>query len=238
MFKIPFSCINMDINRYIDYAVLTPGMTQEEVKNAIMEGINYKVDTVCVRPCDIELAVSMCKDTDTRVSCVLDFPHGNGGKEAKAILAEIYAKQGAEEIDMVMNYSLAKSGDWDRVEDEISSVVKVAHKNNVIVKVIFETSMLNIDQIKKATEIAIDVNADFVKTSTGFNGEGATIEGVKAMVDTADDRIKVKASGGIRNLTQAKMFVDMGVSRLGVGYSSVKAICNGEKDNRSDNSAY
>ncbi len=228
----------MNINRYIDYAVLTPEMTQEEVKNAIIDGINYEVNTVCVRPCDIELAVSMCKGTNTRVSCVLDFPHGHGGKEAKGALAEIYVKQGAEEIDMVMNYSLAKSEEWDRVEDEISAVVKAAHKNSAIVKVIFETSMLNIDQIKKATEVAIAADADFVKTSTGFNGEGATIEGVKAMIDTADGRIKVKASGGIRNLSQAKMFIEMGASRLGVGYSSVKAICTGESEKQNDNGTY
>lgn len=225
----------MNVNSYLDHAVLKPEMTQKEVKEAIQDGIDFEVNTVCVRPCDIELAVSMCKGTKTRVSCVLDFPYGYGGKEGKAALAEIYSKQGAEEIDMVMNYGLAKSGEWDRVEDEISAVVKAAHKNNSIVKVIFETSMLNIDQIKRATEVAIAANADFVKTSTGFNGEGATHEGVKAMIETANGRIKVKASGGIRDINDAKMFIDMGVNRLGVGYSSVKAICTGGK-NKDNNS--
>ncbi|NLE25887.1 MAG: deoxyribose-phosphate aldolase [Clostridiaceae bacterium] len=228
----------MDNNRYIDHAVLKSEMTQDEVKKAILDGINYEVYTVCVRPCDIELAVSMCKGTKTCVSCVLDFPYGNGGKEGKAALAEIYAKQGVTEIDMVMNYSLAISGEWDRVKDEISAVVEVAHKHNVIVKVIFETSMLNIEQIKKATEVSIAANADFVKTSTGFNGEGATIEGVRTMLETADGRIKVKASGGIRNKTQARTFIEMGVSRLGVGYSAVKAICTGEENIDNDTGTY
>lgn len=228
----------MDINRYLDHAVLKPEMTQEEVKEAILDGINYEVNTVCVRPCDIELAVSMCKGTKTRVSCVLDFPYGYGCKEGKAALAEIYAGQGVAEIDMVMNYSLARSGEWDRVEDEISAVVEAAHKHNVIVKVIFETSMLNIEQIKKATEVSIAANADFVKTSTGFNGEGATIKGVRVMLETADGRIKVKASGGIRDKTQAKTFIKMGVSRLGVGYNAVKAICAGEENIDNDTGAY
>ncbi|NLP00541.1 MAG: deoxyribose-phosphate aldolase [Clostridiaceae bacterium] len=228
----------MEINRYIDHAVLKPEMTQEEVREAIKEGIDLEVNTVCVRACDIDLAVSMCKGTKTRAGCVLDFPYGHGGKEAKAALAEIYAKQGVDEIDMVMNYSLARSGEWDRVEDEISAVVKAAHKYNVIVKVIFETSMLNIEQIKKATEVSIAANADFVKTSTGFNGEGATVEGVKAMLEASAGRIKVKASGGIRDKTQAEMFINMGVSRLGIGYSSVRAICAGQKIEGSDTSVY
>ncbi len=228
----------MEINRYIDHAVLKPEMTQQEVREAIQEGIDLEVNTVCVRSCDIDLAVSMCKGTKTHAGCVLDFPYGHGGKEAKAALAEIYAKQGINEIDMVMNYSLARSGEWGRVEDEISAVVKAAHKYNVIVKVIFETSMLNIEQIKKATEVSIAANADFVKTSTGFNGEGATVEGVKAMLEAAAGRIKVKASGGIRDKTQAEMFIDMGVSRLGIGYSSVRAICAGQKIDSSDTSVY
>ena len=174
---------------------------------------------------------------NTRRLCA-GFSYGHGGKEAKAALAEIYAKQGVDEIDMVMNYSLARSGEWDRVEDEISAVVKAAHKYNVIVKVIFETSMLNIEQIKKATEVSIAANADFVKTSTGFNGEGATVEGVKAMLEASAGRIKVKASGGIRDKTQAEMFINMGVSRLGIGYSSVRAICAGQKIEGSDTSVY
>ncbi|HHU90486.1 MAG TPA: deoxyribose-phosphate aldolase [Clostridiaceae bacterium] len=228
----------MDINRYLDFAVLKPEMTQKEVREAILEGIDLEVNTICVRPCDNDMVVSMCKGTKTRAGSVLDFPYGHGGKEAKAALAEIYSKQGVEEIDMVMNYSLARSGEWDRLEDEISAVVKASHKYNVIVKVIFETSMLNIEQIKKATEVCISANADFVKTSTGFHGQGATIEAVKAMLEAAAGRIKVKASGGIRDKAQAKMFIDMGVSRLGVGYSSAKAILTGEKINDNDASVY
>ena len=227
----------MEINRYIDHAVLKPEMTQEEVREAIKEGIDLEVNTVCVRACDIDLAFQ-CAKVQKHAGCVLDFPYGHGGKEAKAALAEIYAKQGVDEIDMVMNYSLARSGEWDRVEDEISAVVKAAHKYNVIVKVIFETSMLNIEQIKKATEVSIAANADFVKTSTGFNGEGATVEGVKAMLEASAGRIKVKASGGIRDKTQAEMFINMGVSRLGIGYSSVRAICAGQKIEGSDTSVY
>ena len=177
-----------------------------------------------------------CARYKTRAGSVLDFPY-DMVKGAKAALAEIYSKQGVEEIDMVMNYSLARSGEWDRLKTKFLPLC-ASHKYNVIVKVIFETSMLNIEQIKKATEVCISANADFVKTSTGFHGQGATIEAVKAMLEAAAGRIKVKASGGIRDKAQAKMFIDMGVSRLGVGYSSAKAILTGEKINDNDASVY
>ncbi len=131
---------------------------------------------------------------------------------------------------MVMNYGAARGGAWDVVEAEIKAVVEEAHAKGVNVKVIFETSQLTIDQIKKATEVSIAAGADFVKTSTGFNGTGATVEAVQAMLDTAKGRGKVKPSGGIRNYETAKMYVDMGVDRLGIGFASCKAICEGEAE--------
>ena len=129
-----------------------------------------------------------------------------------------------------MNYGAARGGAWDVVEAEIKAVVEEAHAKGVNVKVIFETSQLTIDQIKKATEVSIAAGADFVKTSTGFNGTGATVEAVQAMLDTAKGRCKVKPSGGIRNYETAKMYVDMGVDRLGIGFASCKAICEGEAE--------
>ena len=129
---------------------------------------------------------------------------------------------------MVMNYGAARGGAWDVVEAEIKAVVEEAHAKGVNVKVIFETSQLTVEQIKKATEVSIAAGADFVKTSTGFNGSGASVEAVQAMLETAKGRCKVKPSGGIRNYETAKMYVDMGVDRLGIGFSSCKAICDGE----------
>lgn len=215
----------MKISRYLDLAVLKPEMTLDEVRTAIKTGIEYDVATVCVRPCDIALAVEMCKGTNTEVSCVLDFPHGTGGAENKAMQAALFAQQGVADIDMVMNYSYARSGAWDQVEDEIRRVVEQAHKYKVEVKVIFETSQLTLDEIKKATQVSIDAGADYVKTSTGFTGSGASVEAVQAMLDAAQGKIKVKPSGGIRNYETARMYADMGVHRLGVGYSSAADVC-------------
>ena len=218
----------MKIARYFDAAILKPDMTREQVIAAIKESISYDSYTVCVRGCDIDLALQMCKGTNTKVSCVLDFPYGYGGIEAKRAAAREYAAKGVVDIDMVMNYGAARGGDWDIVEAEIRAVVEEAHKKNVNVKVIFETSQLDDAQIRRATEVSIAAGADFVKTSTGFNGGGATVEAVRAMLETAQGRIKVKPSGGIRNYETAKMFVDMGVDRLGIGFTSCKTICEGE----------
>ena len=221
----------MNIARYFDSAVLKPDMTPEQVEAAIRESISFDSYSVCVRGCDIDRALKLTAGTNTVVSCVLDFPYGYSGIETKRAAARDYASRGVKDIDMVMNYGAARGGAWDVVEAEVRAVVEEAHKQGVIVKVIFETSQLNLDQIRKATEVCIAAGADFVKTSTGFNGGGATVEAVQAMLETARGRIKVKPSGGIRNYETAKMYVDMGVDRLGIGYGSCKAIAEGSTSN-------
>jgi deoxyribose-phosphate aldolase len=221
----------MKISRYFDAAVLKPEMTREEAKAAIQQSIDADSYSVCVRGCDIEMAVQMCRGTNTIVSCVLDFPYGYGGAAGKRALAKVYCEQGAKELDMVMNYGYARGGDWDVVEAEIRGVCEEAHARGALVKVIFETSQLTLEQVKSATETSIRAGADFVKTSTGFNGGGATVDAVQVMLNTAGGRAKVKASGGIRDYATAKMYVEMGVERLGIGSSSAAAIAKGEGTN-------
>ena len=216
------------IARYLDAAILKPDMTPQQVDKAIDECIALKTMTVCVRGCDIDRALEKCAGTETKVSCVLDFPYGYSGAAAKRAIAKDYAAKGVYEIDMVMNYGAARGGDWATVETEIRGVVEEAHAKNVGVKVIFETSQLDAEQIRRATEVSIAAGADFVKTSTGFNGAGATEEAVRIMLDTAAGRAKVKPSGGIRDFATAKKYVEMGAARLGVGYSSCGVICSGE----------
>ncbi|AGC67921.1 deoxyribose-phosphate aldolase DeoC [Thermoclostridium stercorarium subsp. stercorarium DSM 8532] len=216
-----------EFNRYIDHAVLKPELTQEEVRNAIQLGIDYKVKTVCVRPCDIDLAVDMCRGTETGVCCVLAFPHGTVPPEIKRAEAELYVARGVDEIDMVVNYGYIRSRLWNRVEEDIRAVSEITKPANVLLKVILETSQLNEEEIVRATECAVNAGADFVKTSTGFYGEGATVKAVEVMLKAAAGRIGVKASGGIRTAEQARMFLDMGVSRIGNGFSSTPVICGG-----------
>lgn len=218
----------MKIARYIDHAVLDPAMTPEEVRAAIQLGIDNDVFSVCVQPRDIETALAMCKGTNTCVSCVLDFPQGCGGVAAKRAAARAYAGMGVQEIDMVMNYGAARGGDWAVVREEIAAVVEEAHAQGVLVKVIFETCQLDENRIREGVDVCVDVGADFVKTSTGFSTKGATPEAVMAMVSQASGRIRVKASGGIRTLEDARAYVEMGAERLGVGFSTVPKLTAAE----------
>ena len=235
----------MEIQRYIDYSTLKPEMTTEEVKEALGRGLSDNYRAICVRPCDIDLAIAMSKGTDTSACCVLDYPHGTGGKEAKAALAEIYAKKGIEELDMVMNFGFARSGLWDAVGEEVAGVSRAAHDHGAIVKVIFEIGHLTLEQIGKATEICIESNADFVKTCTGFHTP-VTEEAVRKMLDTAAGRVKVKASGpGIFDLATARKYVEMGVDRLGIGFAfadkilaEARGTALSETDKSKDSSEY
>ncbi len=220
----------MEINRYLDAAVLKPEFTREEAIKAIKECIVFNTKTVCVRPCDIDLAVEMCKGTQTEVSCVLAFPHGTSPKEVKAFEAKLYIQKGVHEIDMVVNYGFIKSGKWDWVEEDIKAVAHVTKKAGVALKTIFETAYLTTAEIEKATEIAITSGADFVKTSTGFGDGGATKEAVAAMLKASKGKVKVKPSGGIRNFETAKMYIDMGAERLGSNYAANAVIIKGKEE--------
>jgi deoxyribose-phosphate aldolase len=223
-----------NINRYLDHAVLKPELSRQDAIAAIQLGIDYKVRTACVRPCDIELAANMCKGTETEVSCVLAFPHGCTSSLVKADEARRYIEAGTHEIDMVVNFGFVRSAMWDEVVADIRAVTGVAKPAGVLVKVIFETAYLTLDEIKRTVECAVDAGADFVKTSTGFASEGATEEKVKAMLDAAQGRVKVKPSGGIRDRARAELFVEMGAMRIGNGYTSTKAICEGKGQSTAD----
>eukprot|EP00992_Anisonema_acinus_P003794 TRINITY_DN14123_c0_g1_i1.p1 TRINITY_DN14123_c0_g1~~TRINITY_DN14123_c0_g1_i1.p1 ORF type:complete len:227 (-),score=18.64 TRINITY_DN14123_c0_g1_i1:457-1137(-) len=215
------------LNRYLDAAVLKPEMTQQEATDAIKACIELETFSVCVRPYDIPLAKKLCEGTNTAVCVVLGFPHGDQLTNSKASEAKDYIGLGVDEIDMVANYGLAKSGAWDAVKADIAAVAEVAKSSNTLLKVIFETAHLNSEEIKQLCEICVEVGADYVKTSTGFNGEGAKEEDVKLMIETVAGRAKVKPSGGIRDAASAQRFVNMGAERLGVGWTSCEAISKG-----------
>ncbi|MGC6424313.1 MAG: deoxyribose-phosphate aldolase [Lentimonas sp.] len=218
-----------DLNKYLDAAILKAEFTRDEVIDALKACIKLKTFSVCVRPCDIELAQENCKGTETAVCVVLGFPHGDQLTTSKADEAKRYIDLGVDEIDMVANYGWVKSGQWDLVKADIEAVTKQTKAAGVISKVIFETAQIEDEHIKKLVEICIEADADFIKTSTGFNGDGATVENVQLMLDTAAGRIKVKPSGGIRNTEGAQKFVDMGAHRLGLSWNSCESVCKGSK---------
>ncbi len=215
--------------RFIDQSVLKPEFTEAEIRKYVQEGIDYGCHTVCINPSSLDIAQELTKDTDTHICVVCDFPFGTSTTESKVQQAIMYCEGwDVYELDVVANYGWIRSGMWDEVEADIRAVCHACHQYNVPVKVIFETDALTMEEIRKATEVAIKAGADFVKTSTGFftggKSEGATIEIIEAMLEIAQDKAKVKASGGIRTREQFLEFIDMGVQRMGIGYKSTPVV--------------
>ena len=201
----------------MDHAVLKPAMTDGDVRAAAAMCVARGVGDLCVRPTDAALAVNLLKGSGVTVAVVVGFPHGASRTEVKALEARLAIGDGADELDMVMNVGKFLSGEHDFVRRDIEAVVAEAKPRGVLVKVILETCLLTPEQIAAACGIAVAAGADFVKTSTGFNGEGATPEAVDVMLAACAGRAKVKASGGIRSWGQAAAFLEMGAARLGVG---------------------
>jgi deoxyribose-phosphate aldolase len=215
-----------ELNRYLDAAILKPEMNRKEVESALDLCLRYATRTACVRPCDIDLARQRLAGSKVGVCVVLGFPHGVQLSASKADEARRYVAAGVDEIDMVANFGWARSADWKAVEADIAGVAEATRAAGIPLKVIFETAQLQPAEIVELVEAGIRAGADFVKTSTGFNGQGATVEVVQLMLDTAKGRIKVKPSGGIRDAATARRYIAMGAQRLGVGYGSVPALCD------------
>lgn len=213
------------INKFIDHTLLKPIATESDIIQLCEEAKQYNFYSVCVNSCFADLAYKFLKDTDVNVCCVVGFPLGAMSTEAKAFEAKEAIKNGAEEIDMVINIGFLKSRDYKAVLNDISKVKEAC--GDKVLKVILETCDLTKEEIIKASELCVEANADFVKTSTGFGSGGATQADVKIMKKTVKGKAKIKASGGIRDYETAKHFIDLGVERLGV--SSGIAIMNGEK---------
>ncbi len=216
------------IARYLDHAVLKPSFTRADAEREIRVGLEHNVRTVCVRPCDLELTVALCRNTNTLPGAVLAFPHGTHLPASKADEARRYVELGAREIDMVANYAFIRSELWDAVLEDLQAVTAVTRPAGVKLKVILETSELELPHVARATELALAAGADWVKTSTGFASGGATVEAVQTMLAAANGRIEVKASGGIRDLATAERFLAMGCTRLGVGSTTTPVLCGGK----------
>jgi deoxyribose-phosphate aldolase len=201
----------------IDHSILKPDFVSQDISDACALAVRYGCATVCIRPCDIELAASQLRDTAVGVATVIGFPHGTSTSATKAFESVDAILRGATELDMVINISKALEGDWDYVSADISAVVDAAREQlpSVSVKVIFETAYFDSEQIVRLCEITEAAGADYVKTSTGFAAAGATLENIKLMKATVGDRLKVKSSGGVRTLDQLIDYMDAGISRSG-----------------------
>ena len=214
----------MNLNKYIEHTLLKQDATKAEITKLLDEAIQYDFLGVCVNPCNVKYAKEYLKNSAVKVVTVIGFPLGQHTKEVKILETIDAIKNGADEIDMVINVGLLKDKAYRAIVDEISAIKGACQGHNL--KVILETDLLTQDEIKKACELCIEAKADLVKTSTGFvkNGVGAKAEDVALMFNTVKDAgMQVKASGGIRDKEAALKMIEAGAVRLGTS-SGVKIV--------------
>ena len=204
-----------DVAKMIDLSLLRPNLSDEDVIKGCETAKKYDVATVCCGPSQVPLVKKCLAGSNVIVSTVIGFPHGYSTTESKIFEAEQALKEGAIELDMVLNISKVLSRDFDYVEREIAAVAKVAHKGGGILKVILENFYLTDDMKVQACIVAERAGADFVKTSTGFAAGGATFTDLRLMRKTVSPKVQVKAAGGIRELDTALLVREVGGTRFG-----------------------
>lgn len=200
--------------KYIDHTLLKPESTKEEISQIVKEAIAYDFASVCINPHWVSYSFEKLKNTDVKVCTVIGFPLGASPTETKVFETDLAIKNGATEVDMVINVGELKSGNVDFVLKDISEVVK-ASDGRALTKVIIEISLLTKEEKIKACKLAKLAKADYVKTSTGFSGGGATIEDVKLMREAVGIEMGVKASGGVRDLKTMQAMIESGATRIG-----------------------
>ncbi|GAA0477828.1 deoxyribose-phosphate aldolase [Alkalibacterium sp. s-m-22] len=203
-----------NIETFIDHTLLKPESTDLAIQQACLDAKEYKFKAVCIQPVWVKYASDLLKDSDVNTCTVIGFPLGANSTKVKAYEAEQAVKDGASEVDMVINIGALKSEDFAMVHDDIKAVVD-AVKGKAIVKVIIETSLLTDNEKVRACEISKRAGADFVKTSTGFSTGGATVEDIRLMRKTVGKEMGVKASGGVRTIEDAKAMIEAGATRIG-----------------------
>jgi deoxyribose-phosphate aldolase len=220
--------VNPEIAHLIDHTLLKPEATVQQISQLCHEALLYNFASVCVNPTHVKLAATLLKNSDVKVGTVIGFPLGATSSAAKVAETEQALNDGASEIDMVINIGAIKSGDYALVEQDIAGVVQMAHRRGALCKVIIETALLTDDEKVRASQLAKKAGADFVKTSTGFNVGGATIEDVRLIRHAVGPGLGVKASGGIRTLSDVQNMVAAGATRLGSS-AGVKIIQEAQK---------
>lgn len=203
-----------DIAKYIDHTLLKPDTTKDSIIKLAEEAKEYEFASVCVNPHWVSLCYDYLKDTNVKVCTVIGFPLGATSTQAKVFETKQAIEDGATEVDMVINIGELKSNNDAFVKQDIAAVVDAA-KGHALTKVIIETSLLTEDEKVRACQLAKEAGADFVKTSTGFSGGGATVEDITLMRNTVGPDMGVKASGGVRDLETSEAMIRAGATRIG-----------------------
>lgn len=231
--------------KYIDHSILHPTATDKDLEDACNIAMKYGTATVCVKPYMIEKAVELLEKSPVKVCSVIGFPHGSNTTDLKVIETIEACRNGACEIDMVVNIGKVLEGDWDYVEEEIGQVMDAALEHNAIVKVIFENDFLKDEHKIRLCDICSSLHVAFVKTSTGFgyvkqqSGEfatrGATIGDLHLMRKHCGQDVQIKASGGLRNLSDVLFAIEAGATRIGTSATvAILKECNSVKSTPDD----
>ena len=221
----------MKLNKYIDHTLLKATATKEDIMQVCKEAIEHDFFSVCVNSCYVPLVKEALKNSDVKVCSVIGFPLGAMSTAAKVAETKQALKDGADEIDMVLNIGFLKGNDFNAVSKDIEAVKKAMPDHTL--KVILETCYLDDSEILKASALAIHAGADFIKTSTGFGTGGATFNAIKLMQSAiANGNTKIKASGGIRDTKTALEYIHLGVDRIGTsnGIAIVTGITSEENN--------
>lgn len=219
-----------DLAKYIDHTLLKPDTTADEIDVLCDEALEYGFASVCINPTWVKRSAERLRGSDVKVCTVIGFPLGANTPEIKAMEARRALRDGAREVDMVINIGALKSGQNELVRSDIEKVVDAAHEAGAICKVILETALLTDEEKVIASALSKQAKADFVKTSTGFGGGGATVYDVALMRETVGPDMGVKASGGVRTLEDAEDMIAAGATRIGAS-AGVQIVGGGEGDN-------
>jgi deoxyribose-phosphate aldolase len=204
-----------ELAKMIDHSLLNPTLTTRELEEGCQLALQYNVASVCIMPYYLKRCVQLLDGSTVMPSTTIGFPHGVQSTEIKRAEAELVIADGCQELDMVVNISQVLSGNWNYVQQDIESVISVAHAAKRKVKVIFENCYLNDEQKIKLCEICTELNADWVKTSTGYGSGGATHDDLRLMRKHSGPQVQVKAAGGIRDLAALLAVRELGVTRCG-----------------------
>jgi deoxyribose-phosphate aldolase len=199
--------------KHVDHSLLKPNLTYEDVVKGLEFARDYHCASVCINPVNLELAKQYLDGTDVKIGTVIGFPNGISTTLSKVMETKDAYARGTEEMDMVINVGALRSGDYNRVREDIKAVVEASP---AIVKVILETDYLTIEEIVIGSKLVEEAGAHYVKTSTGFTPIGATVEIIKLMRETVSDKVKIKAAGGIKTLRDALAMIEAGSDRIGI----------------------
>ena len=204
-----------EIANMIDHSLLGPVLTDDELEEGCRLAVDYDVASVCIKPYYLKRCAELLAGSSVAASTVIGFPHGAHTTDVKIAEARRAIEDGGKELDMVINIGKALSGDWDFVQRDIEAVIDIAHQAGSLVKVIFENCYLNDDQKIRLCEICGELEADWVKTSTGYGSGGATDEDLTLMRAHSPESVQVKAAGGVRTLDRLLEVRALGVTRCG-----------------------